>query len=196
MSNHSKPSDGFQREVFMLFSETELKGAHIIEVEKIEDNRGFFARAWCQRELEEHVLTARILQANISFNKKKGTLRGMHYQIAPYEESKFVRCTSGAIYDVVIDLRPDSPTFRRWMGVELTAENYKMLYVPENFAHGFQTLEDDTEVTYQVSQFYTPGSERGIHWDDPAFSIDWPIEVQIISDKDKSWPDFVYDQRG
>ena len=175
----------------MLFSETELKGAQIIEIEKMEDNRGFFARAWCQREFEKHGLTARILQVNISFNKEKGTLRGMHYQMAPYEESKFVRCTSGAIYDVVIDLRPDSPTFRRWTGVELTETNYKMLYVPENFAHGFQTLEDNTEVTYQVSQFYTPASESGIRWDDPAFGIKWPLEPRVMSDKDSSWPDHI-----
>ncbi|MCK4826502.1 dTDP-4-dehydrorhamnose 3,5-epimerase, partial [bacterium] len=153
----------------MIFTETQLRGAYIIEIEKLKDNRGFFARTWCQKEFEEHGLTPRVVQANVSSNKKKGTLRGMHYQIAPYEETKLVRCTRGAIYDVIIDLRPASPTYTQWVGVELTADNYKMLYVPENFAHGFQTLEDNTEVTYQVSQFYTPGSESGIRWGDPAF---------------------------
>jgi len=174
----------------MFFTETQLKGAYIIEIEKLTDNRGFFARAWCKNEFEAHGLTSRVVQTNVSSNKKKGTLRGMHYQIAPYEETKLVRCTRGAIYDVIIDLRPASPTYAQWVGVELTAENYKMLYVPERFAHSFQTLEEDSEVTYQVSQFYTPGSESGIRWDDPAFSIEWPLEVQVISDKDKSWPDY------
>ena len=174
----------------MIFTETELKGAYIIEIEKLKDHRGFFARSWCQNEFKDHGLRSVWSQANVSYNKKMGTLRGMHYQLSPYEETKLVRCTRGGIYDVIIDLRPASPTYTQWIGVELTAESYKMLYVPENFAHGFITLEDDTEVTYQVSQFYTPGSERGIRWDDPAFSIDWPIEVQVISDKDKSWPDY------
>jgi dTDP-4-dehydrorhamnose 3,5-epimerase len=180
----------------MIFHKTDLKDAFVIDLEKIEDERGFFARAWCMKEFEAQGLTARTVQCNISFNKTRGTTRGMHYQIAPYEEAKLVRCMAGSIYDVIIDLRSGSETYRSWFGVELTAANRRMLFVPEGFAHGFQTLEDDTEVTYQVSQFYTPGSERGIRWDDPAFSIDWPIEVQVISDKDKSWPDFVYDQRG
>jgi len=174
----------------VIFTETELKGAYIIEIEELKDHRGFFARSWCQNEFKDHGLTTRIAQANVSYNKKMGTLRGMHYQLSPYEETKLVRCTRGGIYDVIIDLRPASTTYTQWIGVKLTAENYKMFYVPENFAHGFITLEDDTEVTYQVSQFYTPGSERGIRWDDPAFSIDWPIDVQVISDKDKSWPDY------
>jgi dTDP-4-dehydrorhamnose 3,5-epimerase len=175
----------------MIFHKTDLKDAFVIDLEKIEDERGFFARAWCMKEFEAQGLTARTVH-----NKTRGTTRGMHYQIAPYEEAKLVRCMAGSIYDVIIDLRSGSETYRSWFGVELTAANRRMLFVPEGFAHGFQTLEDDTEVTYQVSQFYTPGSERGIRWDDPAFSIDWPIEVQVISDKDKSWPDFVYDQRG
>ena len=174
----------------MNFTETKLKGAYIIEIKKLKDHRGFFARTWCKNEFKDHGLTTRLSQANVSYNKKMGTLRGMHYQLSPYEETKLVRCTRGAIYDVIIDLRPASPTYTQWIGVELTAENYKMLYVPEDFAHGFQTLEDNTEVTYQVSQFYTPGSESGIRWEDPAFDIDWPIEVQVISDKDKSWPDY------
>ena len=174
----------------MIFHETGLKGAFVIEIEKLKDHRGFFARGWCQKEFEAHNLISIIRQANVSHNKTKGTLRGMHYQISPYEETKLVRCTNGAIYDVIIDLRPGSPTHAQWIGIELTAGNYKMLYVPESFAHGFITLEDNTEVTYQVSQFYTPGSERGIRWDDPGFSIHWPIEARVISDKDKSWPDY------
>lgn len=175
----------------MIFNETELKGACTIEIEKLEDNRGFFARAWCEKEFAAHGLTPVVHQANVSFNIRKGTLRGMHYQIAPYGEAKTVRCTRGRIFDVIIDLRKDSPTYMQWFGVELTADNYKLLYVPENFAHGFQTLENNTEVTYQVSEFYTPGSERGIRWDDPAFKIEWPTEVQVISDKDCNWPDYI-----
>lgn len=175
----------------MIFQETELKGAFIIEIEKIQDNRGFFARSFCQREFEKHGLNTQVVQANVSYNRNEGTLRGMHYQAAPYGEVKLVRCTQGAIYDVIIDLRPDSPTYKQWIGVELTSENYKMLYVPENFAHGFQTLEDNTGVTYQVSQFYSPGSERGARYNDPAFGIQWPVEVRVISDKDKSWPDYI-----
>ena len=172
----------------MIFRETTLKGAFVIEMEKFEDKRGFFARAWCQREVEANGLISRVTQTNISFNKKRGTLRGMHYQVAPYEQVKLVRCTAGAIYDVIIDLRPDSPTFRKWTGVELTAENYTMLYVPENVAHGFQTLEDNTEVTYQVSQFYSPESERGVRYDDPVFQVAWPLPVEVISEKDIAWP--------
>lgn len=174
----------------MIFTATKLKGAYIIEIEQLKDNRGFFARSWCQKEFEGQGITSRVVQANVSFNKLKGTLRGMHYQLAPYEETKLVRCTKGAIYDVIIDLRRASPTYAQWIGVKLTAENYRMLYVPEDFAHGFQTLKDGTEVTYQVSQFYTPGSESGIRWNDPAFNIEWPLEVQVISDKDKNWSDY------
>lgn len=175
----------------MKFTETNLKGAFIVGIEKLNDDRGFFARSWCQREFEDLGLTSRVLQANVSYNRQKGTLRGMHYQIAPYQECKLVRCTRGAIYDVIIDLRPDSPTYKQWTGVELTADNYAMLFVPEDFAHGFQTLTDKTEITYQVSQFYTPGSEKGIRFDDPAFAIQWPLEVTLISDKDNTWPDFL-----
>jgi dTDP-4-dehydrorhamnose 3,5-epimerase len=174
----------------MVFTETKLKGAYIIELGKIEDERGFFARAWCRKEFEAKGMTGRVVQANVSFNKKKGTLRGMHYQLHPYEESKLVRCTRGSIYDVIIDLRPHSTSFKQWIGVELTAGNYKMLYVPEGFAHGFQTLEENTEVTYQVSQFYTPGAERGVRYDDPAFGINWPLDVQVISEKDEFWADY------
>lgn len=174
----------------MKFHETELEGAYIIEFEKLEDNRGFFARTFCQQELQDHGLAPTVAQANVSFNVKAGTLRGMHYQIAPYEETKLIRCTRGALYDVIIDLRPDSASYKRWIGVELTAENYKMLYVPANFAHGFITLEDNTEAIYFVSEFYTPGSERGLRWDDSHFNIKWPRSVDVISEKDANWPDF------
>lgn len=174
----------------MIFTETKLKDSYILEIKKMEDARGFFGRSWCQKEFEEHGLVPCVVQANVSYNKKKGTLRGMHYQIAPYEETKLVRCTRGALYDVIIDLRPDSPTYKQWLGVELTADNYKMLYVPKGFAHGFITLEDNTEATYQVSQFYTPGAEGGIRYNDPLFGIEWPVEVTVISDKDKSWANY------
>jgi dTDP-4-dehydrorhamnose 3,5-epimerase len=175
----------------MNFTETKLKGAFIVEIEKLSDDRGFFARSWCQKEFEAHGLDSNLVQANVSYNHQKGTLRGMHYQIEPYQECKLIRCTRGAIYDVIIDLRPDSPTYKQWTGVELTADNYTMFFVPQDFAHGFQTLMDETEITYQVSQFYTPGSERGIRFDDPVFNIRWPQAVTIISDKDRTWPDFV-----
>lgn len=174
----------------MLFTETKLKGAFILEIKKIEDERGFFGRTWCQKEMEEHGLNPRVVQANMSYNKRKGTLRGMHFQVSPYEETKLIRCTKGAIYDVIIDLRPDSPTYKQWIGVELTEQNYKMLYVPERFAHGFLTLEDHTEVSYQVTQFYTPGSESGIRWNDPAFGIEWPVPVKLVSGKDSVHPDY------
>jgi dTDP-4-dehydrorhamnose 3,5-epimerase len=172
----------------MIFRETTLKGAFVIEMEKFEDKRGFFARAWSRKEVEANGLISRVAEINISFSKRRGTLRGMHYQVAPYEQVKLVRCTAGAIYDVIIDMRLDSPSYRKWTGVELTAENYRMLYVPEHFAHGFQTLEDTTEVTYQVSQFYSPESERGVRYDDPVFQVEWPLPVEVISEKDIAWP--------
>lgn len=172
----------------MFFTETRLKGAYLVEMEMREDNRGFFARAWCKREFEMQGLNSNFVQANIGFSQKKGTLRGMHYQVKPHEEAKLVRCTMGTIYDVIIDLRPDSPTHKQWIGVELTAHNYKLLYVPEGFAHGYQTLTDDTEVFYQTSQFYAPEYVRGVRHDDPAFGILWPIEVQVIADADRKWP--------
>ena len=174
----------------MLFHETELKGAFIIEVKKLEDERGFFGRSFCMKEFEEHGLNPAVVQANVSYNKKKATLRGMHYQVSPYEETKLVRCVRGAIYDVIIDLRKDSETYRKWIGVELTEGSYRMLFVPEGFAHGFITLNDETEVIYQVSQFYTPGSEKGLRWNDPAFQIEWPLTPEIISEKDKGHPDY------
>ena len=174
----------------MIFRETQLKGAYIIDLEKREDPRGFFARAWCMKEFEQHGLNAQVVQASLSFNRQKGTLRGMHCQVPPGEEAKLVRCTRGAIYDVIVDLKLESTTYRQWSGVELSSENYKMLYVPEGFAHGFLTLEDNTEVTYMVTEFYNPGAESGIRYNDPAFAITWPLQVQVISEKDSSWPDF------
>jgi dTDP-4-dehydrorhamnose 3,5-epimerase len=175
----------------VIFEETKLSGAFIISVEKREDERGFFGRAWCLRELEEHGIFKNFVQANVSFNHQKGTLRGLHYQIDPYQEVKFMRCTRGAMYDVIVDLRPQSPTYKQWIGVELTADNYKMLYVPEGFAHGYQTLEDNTEVFYPTTQFYSPVAERGLRWNDPTFAISWPIpDKPIISEKDNSWADY------
>ena len=174
----------------MIFRESKLAGAFVIEPEKIEDERGFFARSWCQKEFTEHNLNPRIAQCNISRNKKKGTLRGMHYQVAPHAEAKLVRCTKGAIYDVIIDLRADSPTFREHIAETLTAENHKMLYVPEGFAHGFQSLEDESEVFYQISAVYAPQHARGLRWNDPAFGIAWPIANPTMLDRDRNYPDF------
>jgi len=174
----------------VIITETKLKGAYIIEPEPIEDERGFFARTFCEEEFKTHGLNPRIVQCNISFNKKKGTIRGMHYQVAPYEEAKLIRCTRGAIYDVIIDLRPDSTTFKQWIAVELTAENHRMLYVPEGFAHGFQTLEDNTEVFYQMSEFYHSESAKGLRWDDPIFGIEWVIKPLFILSRDESYKDF------
>ena len=175
----------------MIFREMELKGAFVIELDKITDDRGFFARTWCRREFEEHGLNPNLVQCNISFNKTAGTLRGMHYQAAPHEETKLVRCTKGSIFDVIIDLRPHSATYQRHVGVRLCAAEYTSLYIPEGFAHGFQTLEDGAEVLYQMSEFYHPESARGVRWDDPAFGIEWPrAEKRIISDRDRSYPDY------
>lgn len=174
----------------MIFKESKLKGAFVIDLEKHQDERGFFARTFCRKELQDHGLIADVAQANMSLSKARGTLRGMHYQKAPYEETKLVRCIRGALYDVIIDLRPESPTYKQWIGVELSADNYRMLFVPKNFAHGFITLAEDTEVTYMVSQYYSPGAELGIRWNDPQFAIEWPIDVTVISPKDANWPDF------
>lgn len=174
----------------MKFIETDLSGAFIIEAQPIQDERGFFARTWCQREFEAYGLNPSLVQCNISYNKNKGTLRGMHYQAPPHEEAKLVRCIRGAIYDVVLDLRHNAPTFRQWVAVELTADNRRMIYAPEGFAHGFQTLEDDTEVFYQMSEFYHPECACGVRWDDLVFNIQWPIPKPILSDKDRSFPDF------
>jgi dTDP-4-dehydrorhamnose 3,5-epimerase len=172
----------------VIFSETALRGAFAIDLERLEDERGFFARTWCQQEAEAVGLKPRWVQCNISFNRVRGTLRGMHYQAPPYEEAKLIRCTMGSIYDVIIDLRPESATYRQHIGMVLSAQNRKMLYVPQGFAHGFLTLEDNTEVFYQMSEFYAPGYGRGVRWNDPTFGIQWPIEVQVISDRDRSFP--------
>lgn len=174
----------------MIFKETELNDAYVIDLDKLEDKRGFFARSFCVKEFKEVGIDFPVAQANVSYNRYKRTLRGMHYQQGPHGEAKLVRCTHGAIFDAIIDVRPDSSTYMQWMGVELSEQNYRMLYVPEGFAHGFITLEDETEVTYQVSEFYTPGAEKGIRWDDSTFNIDWPVDPRILSEKDKSWPDF------
>jgi dTDP-4-dehydrorhamnose 3,5-epimerase len=175
----------------MIFTETTLKGAFLIEPERRPDERGFFARAWCQQEFAAIGLEPRWVQCNISFNRQRGTLRGMHYQAAPYAEAKLVRCTMGAIHDVIIDLRADSSTFRQWLAVELTADNRLILFIPKGFAHGFQTLTDDTEVFYQMSQFYAPDYARGVRWGDPAFNIPWPADKRIISARDLGFPDFL-----
>ena len=173
----------------MKFTETYLKGAFVIELNPIRDERGFFARSWCKREMEEHGLNTNIVQANVSFTEKKGTLRGIHYQIDPYQETKLFRCTGGALFDVIVDLRKESPTYLKWFGVELTAENNKMVYVPENFGHAYLILQDGTTASYMVTQFYTPGAEAGIRWNDPAIKIDWPLSPTIISEKDQNFPD-------
>jgi dTDP-4-dehydrorhamnose 3,5-epimerase len=174
----------------MLFRETTLPGAYLVELEKREDIRGFNARMWCREEFGARGLAADLVQINIIYNPRKGTLRGMHYQVAPHAESKLFRCSRGAIFDAIIDLRPDSPTYRKWFSVELTADDYTMLYVPANFAQGFLTLEDDTEVTYHVSEFYSPESERGVRYDDRSFGIAWPGSIEVISQKDRRWPDW------
>ena len=174
----------------MIFTETKLKDAYIIELEKLGDERGFFARSWCQKEMESHGLNTKLRQANISLSKDRRTLRGLHLQKAPFREAKLIRCTKGALHDVIVDLRKDSPSFMQWIGVELTSENYKMLYVPEGFAHGFLTLENNTEASYQVSQFYTPEAEVGIRWNDPSLEIKWPFAPKVMSEKDKGHPDF------
>ena len=167
-----------------------IHGAASVEFEKITDDRGFFARAWCEQEFRHHGLNPRVSQVNFSHNTSRGTIRGLHYQAPPHEEAKFVRCIRGAIFDVLIDIRPGSPTCGSWYGEELSASNRRMLYVPEGCAHGYLALEDDTEVLYQVSQPYVPGVEKGIRYDDPAFNISWPCDVTVVSDKDRGWPDF------
>lgn len=171
----------------MKFVATELDGAWIIELDRLEDERGFFARSFCQRDFDELGMNSTVVQSNISFNASRGTLRGMHYQVAPAEESKLVRCTQGSIVDIIVDMRKDSPTYREHISVELSADNHRSLFVPANFAHGFQTLEDNTEVMYMVSGFYTPECERGLRFNDPALNIHWPLPVDQVSDKDANW---------
>ena len=174
----------------MLFTQTKLAGAFIVDVELREDERGFFGRSWCVDEFKDHGLDPRLVQCNISYNEKLGTLRGMHYQVEPFPEAKLVRCTLGTVYDVIIDLRPRSPTARQWFGVELTEKNRRAIFVPAGFAHGFQTLQDKTELFYQMSEFYHPECARGVRWNDPAFGIAWPVNSPIVSARDAEYPDF------
>ena len=175
----------------MIFRETGLPGAFVVELERLEDERGFFARAWCREEFAAHGLSDTIVQCNLSHNRSRGTLRGMHWQESPYEEVKLVRCVRGAIHDVIVDLRPGSPAYGRWEAFRLDDERRDLLYVPERFAHGFVTLEDDTEILYGMSQVYDGPSARGFRWDDPAFAIDWPDAGELqISERDRAWPDF------
>jgi dTDP-4-dehydrorhamnose 3,5-epimerase len=174
----------------MIFRETQLPGVYTIDLDLKCDERGGFARTWCCREAEDRGLTSKVVQCNISVNKRRGTLRGMHFQAAPHEEAKLVRCTKGSIYDVVLDLRPHSPTFKQWTAAVLTAAERNMMYVPEGCAHGFLTLEDDSEVFYQMSEFYNPEAASGFRWDDPAFGIAWPEQVTVISERDRTYPDF------
>jgi len=175
----------------MIFRETVLKGVLVILPEKHEDERGYFARTWCRRIFGDRGLNPELVQCGTSFNKRRGTLRGMHYQASPHQETKLIRCTRGSIHDVVIDLRPDSPSYMRHAPVRLSAHEGNMLYVPEGCAHGFQTLEDDSEVFYQMSEFYHPEAARGVRWDDPTFGVEWPdIEERVISERDRNWPDY------
>jgi dTDP-4-dehydrorhamnose 3,5-epimerase len=174
----------------MIYRQTNLPAVFEIQLEPASDQRGFFARTWCRQEFEAHGLNPMLVQCSVSFNTRKGTLRGMHYQTLPCAEAKLVRCTKGAIYDVVIDLRPSSSTYRRWTAAVLSASNRRMMYVPEGCAHGFLTLEDESEVFYQMSEFYSPHSARGVRWNDPAFRIEWPNAVEVISERDKTYPDF------
>ena len=174
----------------MLFKKTILKDAILIEIEKKEDERGFMSRVYDSEIFKSHGLNPNIVQCNISFSEKSGTLRGMHYQIEPFKETKLIRCTRGSIYDVIVDLRKNSPTYKKWIGVNLNKDDYKMLYVPDGFAHGFITLEDKTEVFYQLSEYFTPEYERGLRWDDDEFNILWPLEPIIMSEKDLAWKPF------
>lgn len=174
----------------MIFTETKLPGAFVIDVEQFEDERGFFARCWSEEEFAAWGLNPRLVETNISFNRRENTLRGMHFQVGPDAQPKLVRCTAGAIYDVIIDLRPDSATYKQWSAVELSAANHRQLYIPEGFAHGFQTLVNDTEVLYQMSAPYAAASARGVRWNDPAFAIAWPPAERIIIARDQTYPDF------
>jgi dTDP-4-dehydrorhamnose 3,5-epimerase len=174
----------------VIFTETTLKGAWIVDLQQIHDNRGFFARSFCRDEFAARGLKTEVAQCNVSFNKLRGTLRGMHFQLTPKAEAKLVRCTRGAVHDVIIDLRAESATYCRWTAVELTGDNHRALYIPEGFAHGFQTLVDDSEVFYQMYEFFAPECASGVRWDDPAFGIDWPLTNPIISEKDLSYPGF------
>ena len=174
----------------MIFKKTKIAGVCLLEPERLGDDRGFFARMWCQTEFGEHGIDSRLVQCNLSFNPRKGTLRGMHYQRPPHEETKIVRCTMGAIFDVAVDLRRDSPTFKHWVGVPLTADNREMLVIPPGCAHGYLTLTDNAEVFYQMSEFYASTHGAGVRWNDPAFGVQWPGDVTVIADRDRNYPDF------
>ena len=172
----------------MIFGETTIPGAFVIEPERIADRRGFFARVWCKKEFQQHGLCGDLLQSNVGFSHQKGTVRGLHFQHSPHAESKIVRCTRGAMFDVIVDLRPDSPTYKHWFGVELTCENSKMIYVPEGIAQGYMTLEDRTEMNYHTSQFFDAQAASGVRFDDPEFAIEWPLAPTVVSEQDRNWP--------
>ncbi|HVB66169.1 MAG TPA: dTDP-4-dehydrorhamnose 3,5-epimerase [Candidatus Acidoferrales bacterium] len=174
----------------MLITKTKINNSYIIKIEKVKDNRGFFATTWDATKFVKYDLNPKMIECNVSFNKLKGTLRGLHYQMAPYEGAKLIRCTRGKIFDVILDLRPKSSTFMKWRGTILSSDNYKMNYVPDGCAHGFQTLDDNTEVFYQMSQVYMPKYSNGIRWDDPVFKISWPLKPTVISKKDLTWDFF------
>ena len=174
----------------MLFTKTDLEGAWLVEAAPARDDRGWFARTFCEEEFAAHGLETRFVQHSTSQNVHRGTLRGMHFQTAPHAEVKLVRCLKGTILDVIIDLNPGSPTYRRWQGFKLSAANMRQLYIPRGFAHGFQTLEDDCEIGYLISDFYAPAASTGVRWNDPAFGIEWPLPVTVMSEKDKAWPDY------
>jgi dTDP-4-dehydrorhamnose 3,5-epimerase len=175
----------------MILVDTPLPGAYVIDLERLDDDRGWFARTFAAEEFVAHGLNPAVVHCNVSFNSRAGTLRGMHYQVAPHAECKLVRCTRGAIYDVIVDLRPDSSTYLRWFGVGLDADEGRSLYAPEGCAHGFQTLVDESEVLYQMSHEYVPSHARGVRWDDPAFAIEWPDAERTISERDRTYPDFI-----
>jgi dTDP-4-dehydrorhamnose 3,5-epimerase len=175
----------------VIFTETLLKGSFLVDLQKLEDSRGFFARTWCKRECEKYGINFKPVQCNISYNKSRGTLRGMHFQSTPHEEAKLVSCIKGEIFDVIVDLRPGSPTFLQHITAVLTAEDHRMIYIPTGFAHGFQTLQNDTEVFYQMSEFYAPEYAQGVRWNDPVFGIQWPDDARLISDRDQGYQDFV-----
>jgi dTDP-4-dehydrorhamnose 3,5-epimerase len=174
----------------MNFTELSLPGAFVVDIQPMTDERGFFARGWCRKEFEAHGLALDFVQRNIGFSPRKGTLRGMHYQVAPHAEGKLVRCTRGAVCDVIVDLREGSRTFKKWHAVELSADNHRMIYIPEGFAHGYLTVMDESEIYYDTTCFFAPESARGVRFDDPAFGIDWPGSPSLLSDKDRSYPDF------
>jgi dTDP-4-dehydrorhamnose 3,5-epimerase len=177
----------------LIIKETTLPGAYVIEPEKINDHRGYFARVWCQRELRQHGLKTDLAQSNVGFSDRKGTLRGLHFQKSPHAEVKIVRCTRGAMFDVIVDLRRESPTYKQWFGVELSDENSRMIYVPEGFAQGYMTLTDNTEMNYHTSDFYSADAASGVRYDDPAFGIQWPFAATVVSEQDRKWP--LIDQR-